>query len=162
PTRLVVAVNVRSDQIRQCPASIDIAAGDRGGFRMGMVHHRRQDRTRPEPGLRANRLATLAYAPAIIAPSLNTKDRFPLFPSDVIDPEVSGYPVEAHSPGIAQAVSPDFGAGAGAVGEGVIRGDPIASPCIAMFDVDPQDRGEEVADILPRVEGIRRRWLGRV
>ena len=124
---------------------------------MGMVDRRRQDRRGPEPALRANRLVPLADAPAVVASTLDAEDRLPLLPADITGPEFSGRAVEAHPPGVAQAIGPDFGPGAATVDEGVVRGNAIGQPWATAIDVDSQDRGKQVADILPRVVGIGRR-----
>ena len=105
----------------EAAAAIDIAAGDRGGLGVGMVDRRRQDRRGPAPALGADGLAALEDAPAVVAAALDAVDQLPQLPADVADPEVAGRPVEAHPPGVAQAVGPDLGPGAGELDERVVR-----------------------------------------
>ena len=79
--------------------------------------------------------------PAIVATALDDVDFFPLVLAYIAGPEVAGLAVEGETPGVAQAVGPDFGASA-TVGEGVVRRDGVGLLGRGFGDVDAEDGAE--------------------
>src|SRR5438552_3099507 len=72
-----------------------------------------------------NWVAAFQDAPAIVAAALDPVNLLPQILADVADPEVARGAVEAHLPGLAQAVGPDFRPGAGPIDERVVVRDTV-------------------------------------
>jgi hypothetical protein len=157
PACLVVAVHVAPDQRGQPHPAIDIATRDRRGLGMGMIDNRGQDRTRSTLPLGMNRLPAFHDAPAIIPTTLNTMDQLPELPAHIARPQVTVGSVEAHFPGVAQTKRPDLGPRSLDMDEGIVGGNGVGSRRVGMVNIDPQNRGEEIAQVLA---GALRVWRG--
>src|SRR5688572_8160847 len=104
------------------------------------------DRRRPQlqwlDGLRP-----LHRGPAVIAALLHAVHHLPQFPADVADKELAGLAIEAHPPGIAEAVGPNLRPGLFHADERVVLRNGVVPPgaralrlaWIAMVHVDAQD-----------------------
>ena len=157
-----VAVDVGADQVRMLRPPVDEPSRHRGPLGVGVVDRRREDGGGPAPGLGADRLPPLHDAPAVVAPPFDPVDELPHLPADVAHPEVARLAVEAHLPGVPEAERPDLGARPAQVAEGVVGGDGVGLPRVGVVHVDPEDGGEEVADVLAGVEGVGRGRAGGV
>src|SRR5262249_25848040 len=103
-----VAADIVANQLRQPLAAVDEAAGDRGRLGVREVEVRRQDRRRAAPGVGPDRLPPFHDRPAVVAAALYAIHHLPQLPADVADPQLAGLAVEAHLPGVAEAVGPDL------------------------------------------------------
>jgi hypothetical protein len=95
-------------------------------------------------------VVTLQPAPAVVLAAPNEIDLFPGVLADVPRKEAARRGVEAHAPGVAQAVRPDLRprgtegpAGRAARRERVVGGHGVLESRIATVDVDAQDAAEE-------------------
>src|SRR4029453_14925005 len=100
----------------------------------------RQDRGGPAPARRPPRLPALHDRPAVVAAALNAVDHLPQLPADVADPQVAGDAVEAHAPGIAEAVGPDLGPRSGGLEEWIVGRDRVGLARLFAVHVDAKDR----------------------
>ena len=89
-------------------------------------------------------------------------DHLPQLPTHVADPEIAGAAVDAHAPRVAEAVGPDFRAGAGCLHERVVGRHSVGLARVLVIDVDAENGRQQVADILSGVEGIGRVRVGAV
>ena len=89
-------------------------------------------------------------------------DRFPELPAHVPHEQLAGLTIEAHPPGVAEAVGPHLRPSPRHPDEGIIPGDGVVLARVLVIDVDPQDGGEQVGDVLPRVERVGRVRVRRV
>ena len=112
--------------------------------------------------LRLDGLRPFHRRPAVVAALLDAMDRLPQLPADVADEQLAGLAIEAHPPGIAEAVRPDLRPGSLRRDEGVVLGDGVVLPLVLPVHVDPQDGREQVGDVLPRVERVGRVRVRRV
>ncbi len=71
--------------------------------------------------------------------------------ADIGDVEIAGYPVEAESPGIPQAVAPDLGLNAGLPDKGVVGRYRVRG---STLNVHPEDGSQEVREVLASTLGI--------
>ena len=157
-SRLPIAEEIGADQLREPRPVIDQAAGDAAGDRVRQLDQRRVDRRWPDrPGL--DGLRALHHRPAVVPASLDSMDGFPKLPAHVPDVQLAGQPIEAHPPGVAEAVCPDFRPGSLHRDEGVVAGNGVILARVLMAHIDPQDGGEQVGDVLARVERVGRVWV---
>ena len=113
--------------------------------------------------VRLDRLRPLHRGPTIVAPLLDAMDRFPKLPTDIADEQLACLAVEAHPPGVAEAKRPNLRPRPLHADERIILRDAILlSARLVAIHVDPQDRGEEIGNILPRFEGVGRVRVGGV
>src|SRR6185369_11750805 len=89
PPRLPIAEEVRPDQLRKLPASIDVPTRYARGQRMWQRHQRRRDRHRAR-FLRLDRLRPFHSGPTIIAAALHAVDHLPQLPADVTNEKLAG------------------------------------------------------------------------
>src|SRR5438445_11404239 len=115
---------------------------------MLMFDDRFQDRRRANFSLRAKRMCALDHGPAIIATTLDMKDRFPEVLTHVAGPEFAGVAVKAHFPDVAEAVSRNLGPCPLHVAERIIFRNGVCLLALGVIDVDAMDRGLEVGDVL--------------
>ena len=99
-------------------------------------------------------VAPLADAPAVVGPLLDQVDLLPEVLAVVADPELARLAVVAQPPGVAQAVGPDLGPGAGAVDERVVLGHPVVPARVGVIDVDPQHGPQQVVERLAGQVGV--------
>ena len=149
-----VAVDVGPDQVGQAGAAVDPAAGERAGLAVGVLGGRRQDRVGARLALGDEDVAPLGEAPAVVAPLLDQVDLLPEVLAVLADPELARLAVEAQPPGIAQAVGPDLGPGAGAIDERVVLGHAVVPARVGMIDVDPQHGRQQVVEGLAGQVGV--------
>ena len=97
--------------------------------------------------------------PAIITAGTNPVNHFPSFPADIPDPQIAGRRVKTHPPRVAKPIGINLGPSAVQVDERVIRRDRIAASLVGVIDVDSQNRGVDIADILAVIEHVGR--IGR-
>ncbi len=121
----------------------------------------REDRRRPDL-LGLDGLRPLHRGPAVVAALLDAVDHLPQLPADVADEQFAGLAVEAHPPGVAQAVGPDLRPRVLHADEGVVLGDRVVLAFVLMVHVDTQNGRKQIGDILSRVERVGRIWVGRV
>src|SRR5229473_4620553 len=160
---LVVAIDVAAGQVRQALAAINTTARDGSSFRMRMLPGRRQKGRGAAFAVRLHRLMTsFEDAPAIIAAALHAINHLPQFPAHVAHPQIPGLPVDAHPPRVAQSVSPDLRARAGHVHERIVWRHAIRPALFGVIDIDPQDGGKQVANVLTGVQRVRRIGTGPV
>jgi hypothetical protein len=136
---LPVAKEVSAAQLGEALAAIDPAAGDAAGNRVRQRDQRRADRRWPDR-VRLDRLRAFHCRPAVVAALLDAVDHLPQFPADVADEQLAGLAVEAHAPGIAEAIRPNLRTSARQLYERVVSGNGIRLPWIFAIDVDAQDR----------------------
>src|ERR1019366_8823875 len=101
-----VAAQVDAGEFLQTFATVDIPAGDGGRLGVGKVQGRGDDRRGAAFAFGAHRLRAFHDRPAIVAAFLDAIDHLPLLPADIADPEIAGRAIEAHAPGIAEAIGP--------------------------------------------------------
>ena len=150
---LVVSVNVGSVELGEPSAAIHEATRDGGGLGVAVRHDGGRD-GRGSFALGEEAVVPLGAAPAVVPAARDEVDVFPQFPADVPAPEVSCLAVEAHLPRIPQTVGPDLGLGIGHGDEGIVFRNGISLSLIFAIDVDAQDGGEPVADVLAGEQGI--------
>ena len=150
-----VAADVGAGEVLEALAAVDVAAGDGGGLGVREGEGRRQDRRRAALALGLDRLRAFHDRPAVVAALLDAVDHLPQLPADVADPQVAGRAVEAHPPGVAEAVGPDLRPGVRRLDERVVRRDGVGLALVLVVHVDAQDRREQVADVLAGVEARR-------
>ena len=128
---------------------------------MRQLDQRRADRRRPDL-VRLDRLRPFHRGPAVVAALLDAMDHLPQLPADVADEQLAGLAIEAHPPGVAEAVGPDLRPRSLHADERIVLGDGVVLPLVLAVHVDPQDGGEQVGDVLPGVERVGRVGAGRV
>ena len=124
-----------------------------------MRNYRRQNRRRTRLAVRFYRLRAFHNAPAIVAAPFDAINHFPQLPTDICQPQRAGLPIETHPPRVAEAVGPDFGTRAGRVHERIVGRYAVGLPVLFVINIDAEDRGKQVADVLARVERVGR--IGR-
>ena len=149
-----VAVDVGPDQVGQVRAAVDPAAGERAGLAVGVLGGRRRDRVGARLALGVEDVAPLDEAPAVIGPLLDQVDLLPEVLAVLADPELARLAVVAEPPGVAQAIGPELGPGAGAIDEGVVLGHRVVPARVGMIDVDPQHGREQVVEGLAGQVGV--------
>src|SRR5262245_19941390 len=97
-------------------------------------------------------MRTFVDAPAVVAATFDLVDRLPQILADFAGPEVAGLPVKAELPSLAETVRPQLRPRARHLDQRVILRNAVIAACIRMIDVDTNDAGEQVADILPGLE----------
>ena len=112
----------------------------------------REDRRRPDL-LRLDRLRPLHRGPAVVAALLDPVDRLPQLPADVADEQLAGLAVEAHPPGVAEAVGPHFRPGLLHADERVVLRDGVVLALVLVVHVDPQDGGRRSEISCPVLSG---------
>jgi hypothetical protein len=157
--RLPVAVDVPAFEALQLRAVIDVAARDGGRNGVGKDVGRRHDGRRAALAVRQAGLEPFHDAPAVVAALLRGDDHFPPLPAHVADPELPGFPVEAHPPRIAETVAPDLGPRLRVAHEGIVRGDRVRAAVGGAVDVDAQDGRQEIGDVLAGLELVGRRGV---
>ena len=149
-----VAIDVSPDQVGQAGAAVDPASGERAGFAVGMLGGRREDRVGARLVLGVEDVAPLGDAPAVVRPFLDEVDLLPEVLPVLADPELPRLAVVAHPPGVAQAVGPQLGTGAGAIDERVVLRDPVIPARIGVVDVDPEHGRQQVVEGLAGQVGV--------
>ena len=149
-----VAVDVGPDQLGQAGAAVDPAAGERAGLAVGVLGGRRRDRVGARLALGVEDVAPLGEAPAVVGPLLDQVDLLPEVLAVLADPELARLAVEAQPPGIAQAVGPELGPGAGAVDERVVLRHAVVPARVGVIDVDPQHGRQQVVEGLAGQVGV--------
>ena len=157
----VVAVNVHAVLGREFFTAINIAAGDGARLGVRVLNDRRDDGRRAGRVVRVDWLAALHDAPAEVAAALDAEDHLPQVPAYITHPQVTGLEVKTHPPRVAEAVRPNLRPGTERGGKRVVRWHTIGKAGVAAVDVDAQDRRQQVADVLPGFQAVRRvRRLG--
>ena len=157
----VVAINVHATLGRELSAAVNIAAGDGARLGVRVLDDRRDDGRRAGRVVWVDRLAALHDAPAVVAAALDAEDHLPQVPADIAHPQVAGLGVKTHPPRVAEAVRPDLRPGTERSGKRVVRRDSVGETWVEAVDVDAQDRRQQVADVLPGFQAVRRvRRLG--
>src|SRR4051812_24601951 len=141
---------------------IDEPGGNGSGFAVGMVFDGRENGSGAAGVLRFYRLTAFEDAPAVIAAGLDAIDQFPEFPTDIGDPEFAGFFVKAHAPGITKTVSVNLGAGVLIVHEWIVFRDGIIFSTGGVMNIDAENGGEKIGDVLAGVEDVGRGGAGRV
>src|SRR4051794_23707411 len=116
---------------------------------------RRQNRVGAGLAIGEEDMAALGQAPAVIAALLDQVNLLPEILTVLADPELARLAVEAEPPGIAQAVGPELGPGAGASDEGVVPGYAVVPARVGVIDVDSQHGRQQVIQGLPRHVCVR-------
>src|SRR5262249_4085266 len=150
-----VAEDVGAAQLGEALAVVDAAAGDAARDGVRQLDQRRANRRRPDL-VRLDRLRPFHGGPAVVSPLFDAVYRLPQLPADVADIQRAGLAVEAHPPGVAEAVRPDLRPGAFHRDEWVVLRHGVIPPRIAVVHVDAQDGGQQVRDVLPGVESVGR------
>src|SRR5262245_56481786 len=119
---------------------------------MGMFDDRLEDRCGSQLAIGAERMRTLVDTPAVVAAAFDLVDRFPQILADFAGPQVAGLPIEAELPRLAESVRPQLRPRARRLDEWIILRNAVILARIGMIDVDANDAGEEVADVLPGLE----------
>ena len=122
---------------------------------MRVINDRRQDGCWTTSPFGMRRLVSFHHGPAIIAPPFNPIEHLPAFPADIADPQIAGLAIETHPPGISQSIRPNFAPRPGAAHEGIFGRNSIVFAVVRLIDIDSQDRGQQVTEILTRLENIR-------
>src|SRR5262249_55110169 len=135
-------------------AVVDVAAGQRAELGVVVLDDRRDDRRRPFLAQRAERVTALHDAPAVVAALLDAVDRFPEVLADLAGPQIAGGAVEAVLPRLPQAVRIHLRPRALHGDERVVLRDGVLPAAFLMIDVDAQDRAEQVAEVLPRLQAV--------
>src|SRR5262245_42811653 len=105
---LEVAVDVHPLQLRQARAVVDEAADDRLALRVVVHRDGRDEAGRIRRDARRVGEVPLLEVPAVVAALHDLVDLLGVRLADVAGPELPGRGVEAHLPGVAQAVGPDL------------------------------------------------------
>src|SRR5213593_3895212 len=93
-----------------------------------MLQHRFEDRRRSLFAFGAEVVQAFHDGPAVVAALLNLVDHLPQVLADFAAPEVAGFAIEAVAPQLAQAIGPDFGAGAFRTHERIVLGHAVVPP----------------------------------
>ena len=149
---VIVSVDVGPGDFRQPLAAIDKASGDGAEIGVAVLDDRLQNGRRPQAAIGPEGVAALLDAPAVVASRLDQIDHLPQVLAHFPGPQISGPAVEVHLPDLAQAVSPYLRTGALPAHEGVVLGNSVAHSGIGAVDVDPQNGGKQVGDILSGVQ----------
>src|SRR5688572_1849483 len=105
-----------------------------------MFDNRRLEGPRPALASRAERVASLHHAPAVVAAAPDEIDHLPQVLPDFARPEPLRRRIEGELPDLPMAEGPDLSAGILAAGEGIIGRDQIGAVAFRMVDIQPQDR----------------------
>ena len=129
---------------------------------MRVRHQRWQNRrgTADRGGL--DRLSAFRDRPAIISATFDPINHLPTFPTHVAGPKFGRAGFERKFPWVAQAVGPDFAAGARSADKGIVRRNSIREAGRPAVDIKPENRRFQVVDGLARVVDIGRRGRARV
>ena len=94
--------------------------------------------------------------PAVVAAFLHAIDHLPQLPADIADPEIAGGPIEAHAPGVAKSVGINLRPSLRDADERVVRRNRVRLAAFGAIDVDAQDRRQQIADVLARIQSVGR------
>ena len=83
-------------------------------------------------------------------------DHFPQFPAHVGTPEPPGSPIKGHLPWIAKAKCPDFWPRTWRCEEGIVLWNAVGQPAVGSVYVNAQDAAQEIVQVLPRIQRVRR------
>ena len=97
----------------------------------------------------AERMIALADAPPVIASAADEIDHLPQVLPNLCSPEPMVWRIEAELPDLPVTKGPDFGPGIGPAGERIVRGNRVILAVRRTINVDPQDRAQEVVNLLP-------------
>src|SRR5262249_13192180 len=106
----------------------------------------------PLLALRAEGVATLHHAPAVVAAFLDPVNHLPEVLPHLAAPQRARLFVEAVLPRLAQAVGVDLRPGALRRAEGVVLRDGVVLTRVGLIHVDAQQRAEQVAEVLAGLE----------
>src|SRR5579862_2486930 len=154
-SRLVIGINIFAAQFLQSGAAIDETAGNRSGFVVPELINRRRNRTRSaRRQIRIVPMFTLHYRPPIVSSALRDDHAFPQVLADITYPEVARFPIETHSPRVAQSICPNFRPRSHYADEWIICRNGISVTEIVPVNIDTQDRSEQIAQILSCLQFI--------
>src|SRR5256885_14758188 len=100
-------------------------------------------------------MQSFADAPAVVAAFDDHVHFLPFILTDVAGPKLAGLTIEAHPPGIAHPVRPDFLADTVAfAGKRIVRRYAVGQVAGARVDIDPEDFSKQGVEILAEVVRI--------
>ena len=162
PTRHPVAKHIAADEFWEPASAIHEPACDRRTGRVWHLAPGLHDWRRPLRPVQMDRITSFLQAPAVIVARLDTADEFPDLEADVAGPELTDLPVEAHLPGVAVTKREDLTTSPGLLDEWIIGGDAVAAAVGRVINVNSEDRGPQVSDILSGLVRIFREVITAV
>src|SRR5439155_18303005 len=155
--RAVIAVEVAPEELREAPAAIAVAPGDRAVVvrQVVVLEDGQRQRAVVTAARRVVAEGPLHAAPAVVLAS-RARGRLevhllPLVLTDVGDEEIPELPVEAEAPRVAETERRDLGPRARRAPEGVGCRDRVGSGAV---HVDAEDLAEELTEVLGAVAGV--------
>src|SRR2546427_2229236 len=124
---LIITVQVDIAQLGELVPMVDIAARDGAGLGMVMLDHWRYKWSRTAFAVWVEGMGTLHDAPAMIASAVDQLDHLPKVLTDIPNPGLASVGIEAETPWIPEAVSPNLRARALKVYEWVISRNRIGA-----------------------------------
>src|SRR5262245_44476917 len=103
---------------------------------------------RPQLPLGIENVAALIDAPAEVVAFADEKDLLPEILAVVANPDVARFWIDRESPRIPESVSPRFGHDPVLANERVVLGHAVCLAFGRMIDVDPQQLGRELRQVL--------------
>ena len=144
-----VSKHIHTDQTRKSLSAIAKATGHRSAF-VPAVGHDRIAQSRSITGRRLEAIGALDDIPTVVlAAQARCRLKVDLFPcalTNVADEQISGLPIKAEAPRIAQSIDPNLVASIGNANEGIVRGRPRRTT--GRIDIEAQDGAEERVSIL--------------
>src|SRR5262245_60927269 len=149
---VVVAVDVSARKVLALRAAVDEAAGHRTKIGMRMFDDRLENRRGSLFAIGTEGMRTFVDAPAVIAATFDFVDRFPQILADFARPEVAGLPIKTELPRLTESIRPQLRPRARRLDQRVVLWNAVIAAGIRMIDVDANDAGEEVANVLSGLE----------
>ena len=162
-----IAADVMTLQFLQASAAVDKAASDRSRLGVREADVWAGYGRGPTLALRVHHLGAFHHRPAIVAAGPHPVDHLIHFPTHIPHPQVACRLIKTHAPRVAKTIGPHLVPGLGQMDERVVRRDGVrqrlALGVLALFvHIDPQDRAEQVTDILACLQTVGRGRVGGV
>ena len=152
--RVVIAVDECAFQLRESASMINIAGCDRAEVVVAMFDDGCDEGSRPLFAIGAKGMSPFHHAPAVVASLLDQVNHLPQILPDFPSPQSTGGGVEAELPQLAKTVGINLRTCTGRVHEWVVAGNGIRAIVFGSIDVDSQQGGADVTNVLPRSQLI--------
>ncbi len=133
-----IAVHISTDQPWELTATVHKTPDNRGTFIMIVQRNRRNQPAQITAGIHA--IVALRRFPAVVATLNHQIDFFPVVTSHVAGPQVTGLPVKAKAPWIAQTPGVDFLPNISHAHQRIVCRNSIR---LLAIDIDAQDRATQ-------------------
>src|SRR6185436_7368469 len=131
----IVAVDIRAVQIGKTIAIINNSASERTRFGVVMLDGGRNRRSGTELAIEIKRMAPFINTPSVVLTAPDEVRALPKILAVITDPDVAGFPVNAHAPGIAQPISPNLGPRIRPADKRIVFRDRIRAAAFRVIDV---------------------------